>query len=213
MQGLSDTLYEPPMNLSLDQQRIDHVATIVHRHVLGDFGLPCLSVDLHDTDVSAEGKGKVRWLEETRHIQSRFDAGRKVHSVVGRSHNVVELDGSSRVTFHHELSDPEFDPVWLRFQQMCCYLLHLFFQVLHSKIYSRSSNRSAAASEGTDTCSDACGVTVQCDNIIRFQAELVGDNLCECCFLSLAVGRRASQDGDLTRALDTDSTGFPAAPG
>src|SRR5262249_49701340 len=119
----------------------------------------------------------------------------------------------SGATFYPKLSDPEFDLVWCRLQQMCRNLLHLIFQVLHRKIYCCSSNRSAAASKGTDACGDACGVTMQRDNIVRFDPEFIRYNLRECCFLSLPVGRCSSQDGDFARAFDADGTGFPATPG
>ena len=96
---------------------------------------------------------------------------------------------------------------------MCGNLLHFLFQILRGKINGRSADRSATASEGTDAGRDASGVTVDRDHIVRFDAELIGHDLCKRGFLSLAVRRRAGQERDFAGAFDADSTGFPASSG
>src|SRR5262249_35449551 len=160
MQGLTDALHETAVNLSLDKEWIDHVAAIVDSHIFRDLRFSRFFIEFDHTNVSAEWEGEVRWLKEPRRIQPRFDPGRKVHCVIRRSHHVSEIEGSPRVAFCRELPDAEFNLVRSGLQQVCRNLFHLLFYVLDSKVYRRSSNRGATASEGTYTRGDARGVTV-----------------------------------------------------
>src|SRR5437773_2581169 len=117
MQGLSNTLHETPMNLALDQQRVDDVAAIIDRHILHDLRLTRFCIDLHDTDVRAERECEVRRLEVTRRIQAWLDAWRQFHSVVSRRHHIDKTNGPRRGAFYNELSDSKFDFLRCRLQK------------------------------------------------------------------------------------------------
>ena len=65
-QRLPDALRQPPVNLPLDDERIDEVVGVVERHHLQQPRLARLPVDLQHRDVAAERIGVVRRLEERR---------------------------------------------------------------------------------------------------------------------------------------------------
>ena len=158
-----------------------------------------------------EWEREVRGLEKPRGVQTGLETRRQFHRVVCHVHNIDEAHGSARVPFHDELSYPEFDLVRRGLEEVCRDLLHLFFQVLHGKVHGRSADRRGAASKGADAGGDSRSIAMDGNDIVRFEAELVGCNLCERGFLPLAMWGRAGKDGDLAGALDAHATGFPTA--
>src|SRR3954468_7963654 len=62
-QRLGDALGQPAVDLTLDDQRVDDRADVVHAGVLADLDHAGLGVDLHGADVRAVGEGEVLRVE------------------------------------------------------------------------------------------------------------------------------------------------------
>ena len=71
-QRLAKSLGHTAVYLPVDQQRIDHIAAIVHRDVPADLDLPGLAVNITHNDVCAERESKIRWLPEAGREQPRL---------------------------------------------------------------------------------------------------------------------------------------------
>src|SRR5881396_3433383 len=81
--GLPDALGEAAVNLSFDDERVDEMSRIVHRHELQECWLPCLTVDLDHRDVTTERVRVVTRLEEGFITQAGLEAGRERYWSVG----------------------------------------------------------------------------------------------------------------------------------
>src|SRR5215510_1773395 len=82
VQSLADTLHESAMDLAFNEQRIDHVSTVIDRDVFRDLRFSGLSIDFHDAHVGTEWKREIRRLEETSCVQAGLDARRESYSIV-----------------------------------------------------------------------------------------------------------------------------------
>src|SRR6516165_6232282 len=82
-QRLGRALRDPPMDLPLDEHRVDASPAIVHRDVTDQLRLPRVGVDLDDRDVHAERIGRILHLEVGLRPQSRLHAGRERRRVRG----------------------------------------------------------------------------------------------------------------------------------
>ena len=63
---LAEALRDAAVHLSIDDQRVDDLAAIVHAHVAADLNVAGLAIDVGDHDVGAEGEREVRRLPEVR---------------------------------------------------------------------------------------------------------------------------------------------------
>src|SRR5215469_4977989 len=76
-QRLGRALRNPPVDLSLDEHRVDAAPAVIHRDVTDQLRLPGLGVDLDDRDVRAERVGRILHLEVGLRPQPRIHAGRE----------------------------------------------------------------------------------------------------------------------------------------
>ena len=79
----------PPVNLSVDQQGIDHFAAVVQGDIAQEFCLAGFFVDLDDADVRAERKCKILRLEKVGRGQAGFHIRRKFLGDVRRQSNFL----------------------------------------------------------------------------------------------------------------------------
>ena len=75
---LSESLGDAAVDLSLHQQGVDDLPTVIHRHIAPDLDLAGFRVHLHDTEMGTEGEGEVLRLVKGRGLQTRFLSRRKV---------------------------------------------------------------------------------------------------------------------------------------
>src|SRR6516225_8781547 len=82
-QRLGGALRNPPMDLSLDEHRVDAAPAIVHCDVTDQLRLPCLGVHLDDRDMHAERIGRILHLEVGLRLQPRLHTERERRRVRG----------------------------------------------------------------------------------------------------------------------------------
>ena len=83
VERLPNRLHDAAMHLSFDHHRVYHLAAIIYGDVAQEFHVSRLAVYLYDRDVSAEGEGEIRRLEEMRCRKPRLHAGRNLSGKMG----------------------------------------------------------------------------------------------------------------------------------
>src|SRR5207245_303523 len=97
IQCLTDRLHDAAMELSVDQQWVDHFSAVVDSDITEELCLAGVLINLNDTNVCAERESKVLWLEEVSCRQARLGVRRKFLCDVGYQSNL--LNGQSRTAF------------------------------------------------------------------------------------------------------------------
>src|SRR5947209_5205294 len=86
---------------------------------------------------------------------------------------------------------------------MSCDLLHLLLEPLNGIEDGRTTNGQRAASVGATSFWCGVGITMQHDDLLYWNAELLCHDLCKGCLFALTMWRRASVDHHGTALLDT----------
>src|SRR6266404_3864367 len=77
------------MDLSIDEQRIYHLAAIINRDITQELCLAGFFVNPDDADVRAKRKGKILGLEEVSRRQARLGIRRQLLGDMGRQSNFL----------------------------------------------------------------------------------------------------------------------------
>ena len=73
-EGLTESLSDAAMDLTVNGEWIDNPPAVIHSHVAPELDLSSFGIHFHDGDVSAEREGVVRRLEERSGFQPRLKA-------------------------------------------------------------------------------------------------------------------------------------------
>src|SRR6266446_8103388 len=83
-ESLANALYDPAMNLALEQERVDGAAEIVDDGVALDYDDASIGIDLDLDDVAAVGEGLSWRYAVMRRIEARFHARRQFRGIARR---------------------------------------------------------------------------------------------------------------------------------
>src|SRR5256885_6611226 len=132
---LRQTLRYTTVHLAIDNERVDDVAAVIHSEEPFEFDLARSSVDLHDTNVGAEGEGGIARLETTRGLQAGFEIrwhpthGRPV-KVRGRKGHFSQGLPTTGVSSHIDFAVNVRHIIWPHIEHVCCDLLGLVLDLV-----------------------------------------------------------------------------------
>ena len=198
------------MHLALDDQRVDHVADVVHADVLAQVDVPGLGVDLDAREVRAVREGEVLRVEHGVGVE----AGLHVLRVVVRRERGPDdlLDGEALVgALDREAAVGELEVVLGRLQQVRRELLGLADHLLRRVDDGDAADDQRPRAVGVEALRRDLGVAVQDLDVLERHAELVGDDLAERRLVPLPVRGGAGDDLDLAGGQHPDRRGLPAA--
>src|SRR5262249_61090542 len=83
-ESLANALYDPAMDLALEQKRVDGAAKIVDDGVALDYDGAGIGIDLDLDDVAAVGEGLSWRYAGMRRVEPRLHARRQFRGIAGR---------------------------------------------------------------------------------------------------------------------------------
>src|SRR6266404_1137118 len=89
---LPERLHDSSMQLSVHQKRVNHLATVINRHIAEKLYVAGLTINLYDCDMRAERKSKILWLEKVGSGKTWFRIRRKFFRQVGRKRDVLNSE-------------------------------------------------------------------------------------------------------------------------
>ena len=188
--SLAEALGNASVNLSVDQHGIDYVAAIVHSDVFIDFDFAGFGVHFDGTNVTTEGEGEIRRLEEMGGFHAGLKSWRNVASRIGSEYEIAERDGLLSAV-GGEAAAANGDVSRLHAEQVGSKRRHFGFELLCRHVSGSSSDSGGTAAEGPNAVWDSHGVAVHHVDILRIDSQFVGNELREGSFLALAMRRGA----------------------
>ena len=208
--SLSKTLNDSSMHLACDEQRIDDVAAIVDRDIAPDGDFARLLINIRNGDVRTEGIREVRRFPKACCDQAGIGSGRQFQGSIGGPSNIADGNGLARFVAHTRATS---ESHVVGIEQHFAEAAHLCLEFLERKIECRAANSSSAAAECANAVLNDRSIAVEHDDIVDADTKLVGSDLGECSFFTLAVRRYASQYGNFAARLNFDGCAFPPAGG
>src|SRR5215831_13783334 len=91
-ESLANALYDPAMDLALEQERVDSATEIVDHGIALDYDDAGIGIDLNLDDVAAVGEGLSWWYAVMRRIEPRFHARRQFRGIARRLRNRENIE-------------------------------------------------------------------------------------------------------------------------
>src|SRR5690242_3910563 len=173
VQRRGKSLRQATVNLSLDDHRVDHRTTVIHRHEAANMYLACTTIDIDDTDIATERIGKVGRIVVVDRLKSWLQARRAV-GIGGKSQF---LDGLALAWGTLDVETPwfPFEVLLPYFQQVGSDFLGFVTYFTRSYCCCRTSDRRATTGVRSKAIGGGIGIAMFDINIIRGHAEFGGD--------------------------------------
>ena len=208
-QRLTDALGQPPVELAVNDHRVDHVADVVDCDIAQQLDGAGLRVDKGDADMGAERIGEVGGVVERGGGEARLQVVGVVVRQVRLERHVAEPERAVRRAGDAEAAVFVLDVLGGCFEQVGGDLLALLDDLVDASRDRRTADGGAAAAVGAHAELDQVGVAVDDLDRLRRDAEPVGDDLGEGRLVTLSVGGGAGVDGDGTGGVDAHVGALP----
>src|SRR6266481_4031598 len=208
-QDLADALRDAARDLSLQQQRIDDGADVVHDAVAHDLYFAGLLIDLELADVAAVGE----ILHRRKIGRGRDQPDIHVFRQLRRLHRLLRyiLDGERPVglgTGEHAVG--KVDITRIDVEEMRRDRLALGCDPLDRRGDRRSADGGRARSAGAFAHEDLISVALNVVHLLRIDAKAVAHDLLEDRLVALTLGNAAGQQGRRARLVKPDLGAFKA---
>ena len=91
-QRLAHGLHDSAVNLPIDEERINHIAAIVHGDILLHADIAGIGIDFNDAQVRAEGKCEVRGLKKRGGIEAGVNSRGQCLGDIRRRNTILKGD-------------------------------------------------------------------------------------------------------------------------